>query len=250
MLESVVLYEETGQIIIASSMSKTHAENFSKYIPFYNKGKILISDIEASANASIDTLRLELEALANFGAIKTPEIDEANNIVIIQTISPAVQLIHAGDNATDALVKEGDAAVSALRRLRNSISDTQIQQKIDEIIVITNGIFNKLSGEPENYGQITHFAGYYLPKALKLLTSYESLSGSVQTENTKDMLDKINVALSTLVAGFKSIHDSLYNHKALDIKADIEMLDMMLKLDGINLEDDITNTSYPIPDTK
>ena len=226
--EDVVIYEETGQIIIASQKSKTQAEIFKEYIPFYNKGEIALSETISQT---------KLQKLVDFGAIQTPIIDEKNGTVIIQTIIPPASSAQTGDKTVDLLLQDGKIAVAAFTRLRSSILEPQIQEKIDEIILITNGIFKKLSDDPKSYNQIRRFANYYLPKTQKLLTSYDELRNSgIQSENVSNMLEQIDTSLNPLVAGFKKIYDSLYENKALDIETDIEVLEMMLKQDGIHIK--------------
>jgi len=235
MLKSMAIYEETGQVIIASLGSKTPAEIFLKYIPFYNKEVVLLSDIELQTNTSSNALHIELHELVSFGAIKTPIVDEANSTIIIKTPSPLVLPMHTGDEAVDALLQKGVAAIAEFGSLQKSIPDAHVQKKIDKIISATVGIFQILASEPAFYDQVKHFVNYYLPKTLKLLTSYKKFrSSNMQSENVSNMLETINIALDTLVAKFKETYDSLYKRTALDIEKDIEVLDMMLKLDSIH----------------
>ena len=234
-LENVVFLEETGQILIASSRSKEQAELFLKYEPFYNKEEISFADIESHLNASIDVIWKELQELVCFGAIELPIIDETNRTLVILTLDPKKAQGKTGDEAIDALLQEGENAVATLRDLRDSIPDAQTQEKIDEIITITEAIFKRLLSAPDSYNQVRRFANQYLPKALKLLTSYERFKDSrVQGETISSMLEQINAALDPLASGFKRIYDSLYKRQVLDIETDIKVLELMLKRDGFH----------------
>ena len=242
--EDVVIYEETGQIIIASEKSKAQAESFKKYMSFYNKGELALSTVVS--DVSVDALRTELQVLVDFGAIQTPMINEENDTIMIQTTPISTASVQTGDKAVDLLLKDGKAAVADFTRLRASIPDAQVKEKIDELILITNGIFNKLTIEPETYSQIRRFASYYLPKTLKLLTTYDELKNSdVHSANVGNMLKQINTTLDALITGFKKIYDSLYENKALDIETDIEVLETMLRQDGIYIVDDSAKSFKP-----
>lgn len=242
-LEKIVTYEKTGQIIIASTRSKAQAENFEKYMSFFNDGYFSFSGIAAHVDLSVEALRKELQELANFRAIQTPVIDEENDTIMIQTVSPTVPPTQTGNEAINTLLQEGEVAIATFKRLRESIPDVQVQEKIDEMILVTNGIFKKLPGAPEVFDQVRRFTNYYLPKAMKLLTSYESArNSSVQSEQANNILEQIAAVLDSLVAGFNGIYDSLYKHKALDIETDIEVLEMMLKRDGVHGEDDFRSS--------
>jgi len=252
-LNQVVIYRETGQIIIASISYRELAWNFLKYRPYYNNGEFLISDIEAKLNISAEAMRIELQDLMKFGAIETPVVDNAKNTIAIRTISPgtfqaqtknnptspdpAPLPAKTGDKDVDEILQEGEVMLFELIRLRKSITDKQTQEKISEIINITKSIFTKLADTPAIYAQVTHFSNYYLPKSLKLLSSYEKLdSSSVRSENINSTLERLSKTLDSLVASFRKIYDSLYEHAIVDIEADIEAFEAMLVLDGFNAD--------------
>lgn len=235
MPRSIVTYETTGQIMITSARKRAQAEHFEKYMSFYNEGYFSLSGIAAYVELSVAALCRELQALADFGAIEAPMIDAGRDTILIQTISPPARSKQTGNKAIDALLQEGEAAIATFRRLCASIPDTQVQEKIDGIIAVTDGIFKKLPSAPEGFDQVRRFASYYLPKTMKLPTSYESARNSdVQSERASSILAQIAAVLDPLVAGVQGIYDSLYQHKALDIETDIEVLELMLKRNGVH----------------
>jgi len=238
MLKDVIIVEKTGQVLIASSVSATEAKYFDRYCPYYNKGELPISMIVSGEKRTVDEIHSELYVLVRFGAIEVPIFDEDKETISIQTItrekSGNLKESLTGDKKIDDLLKEGRESVAKLHHLHKSISDEQVQEKISEIISITDKIFKRLWGDPDCYNHVKRFANYYLPKSLKLLKSYEECSRSTeQGENVIAILDKINSALDPLIAGFRGIYDSMYLNKVYDIETDIKMLDMMMKKDGL-----------------
>lgn len=238
-ISDYALYKKTGQIIISSSKTEKLADTFDKFIPFYNRGMIKLSEIKPKVFAtSYDMIHQELRDLADFGAIERPIFDEENGTIEIITRSPDAppeeQVKRTVSAEVVALLQEGAAATTELSRLRDSISDVDVKEKIDDIIVITSSIFKKVSEEPERYSQVKRFSTYYLPKTMKLLTTYSDLQHSdVQSDNVDNVLTQIISALDPLTAGLKGIYDSLYDHKVFDIESDIAVLESMLKRDGI-----------------
>jgi len=231
MLKCIAIYDETGQIIIARTHSYI-AGNFTKYIPFYNIGDTRLSSIADKLDIPQDAVLVEINELAAFGAIEEPTVDEASNHIDIKTISAIAFPSPTGDETIDTLLQEGASAITAFSNIRAQISNKTVRIRIREFISATCGIFNKLTCEPEVYGQVVHFAKYYLPKTQRLLASYEDISkNSMQNEKNSEMLDRIQSALDLLVAKYKELHDLLNDHKLLDIESDLKTLEMMLELD-------------------
>ena len=244
LIKDYAVYEKTGQIIISSAKTGKYANLFDAYMPFYNKGKVELSEIKSKKYISSEKIIEDLKELADFGAIEKPIIDEDAGTVEIKTIEFQEMSLEekpvnkkpakAVSPEVVALLQDGAEAVTELARLRDSISDEDVKDKVDEVIVVTSSIFKKLSSEPEIYNQAKRFSNYYLPKTMKLITTYDDLqNSSVQSEKVSNMLEQISTTLDTLIVGLKGLYDSLYESKVYDIESDIAVLESMLKRDGI-----------------
>ena len=140
----------------------------------------------------------------------------------------------SGDEKIDALLEEGEKAVSTMRGFRDSIPGEKVKQKIDELISITDKIFKKLLIEPGVYKQIKRFSEFFLPTTIKLLSSYDRFGQSgVSGENINSTIERIDAALDTTKDSYAKFYDSLFENQALDIEADIRVLETMLKKDGL-----------------
>jgi len=149
-----------------------------------------------------------------------------------------------GDENIDALLAEGERAVTEMRRLRGTITDSAVQQKIDEIITVIDLIFKDLLDDPSDYKQVKRFADFYLPATIKLLHSYDRFgqSGTIG-ENIAGTMERIDTALDTILVSYKKFFDSLFENQALDIETDISVLENMLKREGLmNSEFEIRNS--------
>ena len=75
---------------------------------------------------------------------------------------------------------------------------------------------------------------YYLPTTLKLLNSYDRMSGTgVSGENIDSTLAKVEGMMRTVVAAFEKQLDSLYCAEALDISTEITVLETMMAREGL-----------------
>ena len=80
---------------------------------------------------------------------------------------------------------------------------------------------------------------YYLPMTLKLLQSYDMLEeAGVAGENMRTTKKNIEETLETLAGAYRQQLDNLYSAQAMDISADIDVLEQMLRRDGLDNQDD------------
>ncbi|MCL2125990.1 MAG: 5-bromo-4-chloroindolyl phosphate hydrolysis family protein [Oscillospiraceae bacterium] len=144
----------------------------------------------------------------------------------------------SGDDKIDALLAEGERAVSEMRALRDAISGDDLKAKIDDIIFVTDKIFKDLLDDPEDYAQVKRFAGYHLPTTIKLLHAYDRFGRSgISGDNLSGSLERIDSALDMILDSYKKLFDSLFENQALDIESDIKVLESMLKREGLSGKD-------------
>ena len=120
------------------------------------------------------------------------------------------------------------------RQVNDEIPDEVISAKIDEMEDYTARIFKAVQEKPEKLPQIKSFMSYYLPTALKLLHSYADFDqAGAGGENVAGAKADIERILDMLVDGFKKQLDKLYETEAMDISSDIDVLENMLRRDGL-----------------
>ena len=151
-----------------------------------------------------------------------------------ERIEVPAEPIRSGDDNIDALLDEGGKAVSEMRRLRDSIPGEDVRKKLDEIIIVTDKIFKDLLDDPGDYKQVKRFADFYLPTTMKLLNTYDRFvqSGS-GGENVTGTMERIDTALDTILSSYNKFFDSLFEDQALDIETDIQVLESILRREGL-----------------
>jgi hypothetical protein len=136
------------------------------------------------------------------------------------------------------------AIVNELHMLCAETSDPVICGKIQRIEDITVKIFRLVEEKPEKGPQIRRFMNYYLPTTLKLLHSYETLEKQgVNGENISAAKNDIARVLDTLSDGFEQQLDNLFMSDKIDISADIDVLENLMRQDGLTDDGNIMKPS-------
>ena len=143
----------------------------------------------------------------------------------------------SGDDAVNAQISAGRAALRSLREADEAIEDEAISARLKRMTEAGGKIFDILEKEPSRAGEVRRFMNYYLPTADKLLTQYRELGGSgSQGENVRGAMTVVENSLEMIAVAFERQLDGLYRHEAMDIQTDIDVLETMLASDGIRLQ--------------
>lgn len=138
-----------------------------------------------------------------------------------------------GNAELDKMLKDGKMAIAEMKRLDDNISDPGISADIVRLEQVAAKIFEEVKREPKKLPQIRKFMDYYLPTTLKLLNTYDRMSGTgVSGENIDGTLNKVEGMMRNIVAAFEKQLDNLYGADALDISTDITVLETMMAREG------------------
>ena len=138
-----------------------------------------------------------------------------------------------GDPEIDALLVERGRAVSEMRRLNDSIEDEKISAQISHLESTTDKIVGAVVEKPAKLPQIRKFMNYYLPTTLKLLNAYDRMDSiGASGANIDGTKGKIEDMLETICAAFTRQLDDLYGQEAMDVSAEIRVMEQMLAQEG------------------
>ena len=139
-----------------------------------------------------------------------------------------------GNPELDKMMADGEKAISEMKRLDLAIEDEGISADIVRMEQISEKIFREVKEEPKKLPQIRKFMDYYLPTALKLLNAYDRASGTgISGENVDATKTRVEGMMKTIVSAFEKQLDALYGTEALDISADITVLETMMAREGL-----------------
>ena len=139
-----------------------------------------------------------------------------------------------GDAAVDSLILRGQQMLQQVREENDRLPDPEISAQIDTIESIANRIFKAVIEQPKKAAQIRRFMDYYLPTTLKMLVAYRRMEeGNVTGENADNTRQRIRDSLDMVIEAFNKQLSQLYEDEALDIATDIDVMETMLKQDGL-----------------
>ena len=147
---------------------------------------------------------------------------------------PKPQPASTGHPELDKMIRDGALAVEEMKRLDENIEDEKISQAIRKLEQTSQAIFQQVREAPEKLPQIRKFMDYYLPTTLKLLNAYDRMSSvGVGGENIDSTKERVEAIMDTIVAAFDKQLDGLFGAEALDVSADITVLETMLAREGL-----------------
>ena len=143
---------------------------------------------------------------------------------------PKPEPASTGNPELDKMIRDGALAVEEMKRLDENIEDEKISQAIRKLEQTSQAIFQQVREAPEKLPQIRKFMDYYLPTTLKLLNAYDRMSSvGVGGENIDGTKERVEAIMDTIVAAFDKQLDGLFGAEALDVSADITVLEQRLK---------------------
>ena len=139
-----------------------------------------------------------------------------------------------GDAAVDSLILRGQQLLEQIRSENDRLPEPEISEQIDTIESIANQIFKAVIEQPKKAPQIRRFMDYYLPTTLKMLVAFRRMEeGNVTGESADNARQRIRESLDMVIEAFNKQLARLYEDDALDITTDIDVLETMLKQDGL-----------------
>ena len=203
---------------------------------------VLISDLAKTSGLPSRRVRRDIQSMINSGYFgQAAFIDrELESLVLSAEAAEAARRVARSAKepirAEEPQAPENQymAIINELRSLNNTIDDIPISDKIDRIEGLTAKIFRIVEENPEKLPQIRRFMNYYLPTTLKLLRSYATLEKQgIKGENITAAKENIRRILDTLAKGYEQQLDQLFKSDAIDISADINVLENMMQQDGL-----------------
>jgi hypothetical protein len=176
------------------------------------EGTYIDNELECLVISPVEAEKLRMEIKNGFATGATPSSDAVNDV----------------EQSSDiAVLKE-------LREINSLIVDEGISEKVSHLTEVTEKIFKIVDEAPEKRNQLRRFISYYLPTTTKLVRSYITLEKQgVKGENIAGAKENIGNILDTLRTGYEQQLDMLFKSDALDIAADINVLENLMQQDGL-----------------
>ena len=152
-----------------------------------------------------------------------------------------------GNPELDKMIDDGEKAIAEMKRLDDNIADPTISAQIVRLQQLSGRIFTQVEQHPEKLPQIRKFMNYYLPTTLKLLNAYDRMGQQdVKGENITATMQKVAGMMATIVLAFEKQLDNLFGAEALDLSADMVVLENMMAREGLS-EDPLQKAAQSVP---
>ncbi len=224
--------------LVTRSSAKKRIKRMKAYTAVLaGKDYIELKELASVAGVNIKTVKKDMEYMIDKGLLgKEAYIDQGDELLILKAGAGPEP-----ETATEPAADDEDSYMAILKEIRqvnDDIPDPEISARIDQIEKLTAAIFKSVKDNPKKLPQIRSFMSYYLPTTLKLLHSYAEFDkAGASGSNISSAKADIEGILSTLVEGFKKQLDKLYEADAIDISSDIDVLENMLRRDGLSQDD-------------
>ncbi|HML47174.1 MAG TPA: 5-bromo-4-chloroindolyl phosphate hydrolysis family protein [Clostridia bacterium] len=141
-----------------------------------------------------------------------------------------------GDVQCDTLILDARKSLEAIRAANDAIADPALSGTIDAIESSTRVILNRLEEKPDLQPQLRTFLRYYLPTTCKILDARALLEpGDKETSSAKQTRARTERMLLQINTAFGKQVDALEKHRYLDIQVEMDVLEGMLKSEGITI---------------
>ncbi len=138
------------------------------------------------------------------------------------------------DDPKEMLIFQGRKSLFLIRKYREKLLDQQMAEKTDRLLLLGEKILTLLSEEKGDLPGARRFLRYYLPETEKLLAAYyKAESQQISGENIDEVKKKIRDAVDAITDAFQRQLDRLFSDDAVEVSADIAVLQMLLKQEGL-----------------
>ena len=234
-----------GASMFFSWRAKRKAKRLSKYIAVMGMDDCKsVAEISKSTGLARERVRKDLEYMAQKGYFgETAYLDNGlDSLVISEAAAEKEREIRQQSRTEKKASDEREANTSEymriyeqMREAAGNIKDPEISAKMMRLTELTGKILQAAEANPEKEKNIRRFMSYYLPQTQKLMRSYAVLERQgISTANISSTKERIGNILDNLITGYEQQLDQMFDSDAMDISSDIDVLETMLKQDGLN----------------
>ncbi len=204
-----------------------------------DKAYVDLKSLSSAAGVKQKTLIRELDEMLERGYLPaTAYLDNAKGLLIIDQIKAEDQIATNAVEETQREEDKYDLLLKEMERACGRIQDRDMLEKAVQIRGLAAAIFNAVRNDPEKQPQISSFLNYYFPTTLKLLDSYADFEEKgFQGDKLSQTKERIEATMDTIISAYRKQLDNLYLSDTLDVDTDIDVLETMIKRDGLSESD-------------
>ena len=225
----------------AGLLKRRTVHRYRGYLAMIGSRRVVpVSALSSAAGASPAKVRGDLEDMLDDGFFPKGFLDYGGDRLVVDgdglEDSPA-----PAPEPQPAPQAEEDAVLAEIRAVSGAVANQRVSAQIDQIGTITAKILDYQRSHPDSAPQLHSFLSYYLPTTLKILRAYSQLEAQeVSGENITAAMARIEGMMDKVVEGFEKQLDLLFQGDAMDIAADVAVLERMLAKDGLSDQEGLT----------
>ena len=155
--------------------------------------------------------------------------------------------VHESPRSLEEETREQDDRAVAIRGYKETLADQlkrakteEIKGRIRSLLPLLESIEHAISGNPDRIEDLNKFADYYTPTTIKLVEHYIQFeSSAVATDAIRRAMQDILRSLDTVIDAYKKLLDSLYSDDLLEMQAEMNVMETVLRQDGLLEKDEI-----------
>ena len=226
----------------AGLLKRRTVHRYRGYLAMIGSHKVMsVSALSSATGSAPAKVRDDLEDMLDDGFFPKGFLDYGSDRLVVDgnglEEAPAPQ----AEPQSAPKAEEEDAILAEIRAVNDAVANEKVSAQIDQIGTITAKILDYQRSHPDSAPQLHSFLSYYLPTTLKILRAYGQLeSQEVSGENITAAMARIEGMMDKVVEGFEKQLDLLFQGDAMDITADVAVLERMLANDGLSDQEGLT----------
>lgn len=204
-----------------------------------------IDDLAAAVPTTYKKCCEDLKWMLGEGMLKGMYIDGTHRTLTYPNAKPAptrtqteTKAAVANDPTRPAKNAKGEKIYDEewrIHQLNVDIQDDYVSTKMERLEELTHKILAYAEKHPEKEPALRQFRNHYLPKTFSILESYARMERTgVDGGNIASAMQDVEDIMEKLVAGFEKQLDTIFAGEAMDVSTDINVLENMMKMEGLN----------------
>ena len=226
-------------MLLTGREQRGRMERYTNYLAYIGANRqVSLAPMAAAMDVSVRRLTRDLRKMLATHVLPTGYLDlKAGKLMLTEMgyTEPEPEPEPQPEPEKNQHPSQEDEILREIRLINDLIPDPVISAKIDRIEEVTHKILQYQKTHPQRTEQLRTFLNYYLPTTLDILRSYARLDAQgVEGENITAAKQRIEGMMDKVVEGFEKQLDKLFSSDAMDIAADVQVLENMLKKDGLS----------------
>lgn len=207
---------------LASSVSQTEEETIKDLLYFMKQNyfkQARIVENDSIFLLDIPTFKLYKENLGKVPTYKKEEIGQVEDLSTYQA---------------EEIIGNCEKLLEEMKRRRNLITSPSFNKSLEPLFENIEDILNIVKRYPEKAINLNKFNDFYMPTAAKLIESYQEFE-QIDTDDAKILKSMVEIqsSINTITEAFAKVKVELISDRAMDVKTDIDTINLVLKQEGL-----------------